>query len=53
MANLNLSQDVANKRKRKYTAVLKVAKSYILLQAVGMRRYSSLINISSFGHHYR
>ena len=39
MANLNLGQDVANKRERKLTTAHIVAKSYPL-------RYVSLININ-------
>ena len=46
MANLNLGQDVANNKERKQTAGHIVAKSYPLWQAVGMRRYGSLININ-------
>ena len=46
MANLNLGQDVANKVERKLTAVLTVAKSYLLKQAEKMRRYGSLVNIN-------
>ena len=46
MANLN---DVANKREKKETADPIVAKSYHLQQAVGMRRYGSLININLSG----
>ena len=46
MANLNLGQDVANKRERKKTAAPKVIKSYPLQLGVKMRRYSSLININ-------
>ena len=46
MANLNLGQDVANKTEgKKWTAALKVAKSYLLWQAERMCRYGSLINI--------
>ena len=45
MANLNLGQDVANKRERKYTA----AKFYPLYQIVGMRRCGSLFNINRSG----
>ena len=40
MANLNLGQDVANKRERKWIAAHIVAKSYSLY------RYFSLININ-------
>ena len=43
MANLNLSQDVANKRERKQIAVHIVAKYDPLQQTAGMRRYSSLL----------
>ena len=50
MANLNLGQDVANKRKRKYTAAHRVATSCLLNQAAGMSRYGSLININPSGH---
>ena len=46
MANLNLGQDVANKRERKWTAVHIVAKSYPLYLAVRMRCYVSLLNIN-------
>ena len=49
MANLNLGQDVANKRETKKTAAQYVAKSFPLYLAVGMRRYGSLININSSG----
>ena len=42
MANFNLGQDVANKRE-------KLDKSFPLKQAVGMRRYGSLININPSG----
>ena len=41
MANLNLGQNVANKRERKI-----VAKSFSVEQAAGMRRYGSLISIN-------
>ena len=37
---------MANKRDRKYTSAHKMAKSYLLKQATGMRRYGSLININ-------
>ena len=46
MANLNLGQDVANKRERKHTAAHKVAKFYPLKLAERMRRYGSLITIN-------
>ena len=46
MAILNLGQNVANERERKYVAAYIVAKSYSLWQAFGMRRYGSLINIT-------
>ena len=49
MASLNLGQDVANKRERKYIAVHIVAKSYPLYIAVRMRRYGSLIKINPSG----
>ena len=49
MASLNLGQDVANKRERKWSAAHIVAKSYPLLLAVGMRRYGSLINMNPSG----
>ena len=49
MANRNLGQDVANKKERKSTIADKVAKSYSQLQAVGMRRYGSLIIINPSG----
>ena len=49
MANLNLCQDVANKRERKQRIAHIVAKSYPLWQAVRMRRYDSLININPSG----
>ena len=45
MANLNLGQDVANKRERKLTAANIMAKSYLLYLAVKMCRCGSLINI--------
>ena len=44
MAKVNLGQDVANRRERKWTATHIVAKSDPLEQAAGMRRYGSLIN---------
>ena len=50
MANLNLGQDVANKRERKYTAAHIVAKYENLYQAAGMRRYGSLSNINPSAH---
>ena len=46
MVNLKLGPDVANKRERKKITAHIVAKSYHLEQAVGMRRYGSLININ-------
>ena len=46
MASLNSGQDVANKRERKLTSAHIVAKSYLLWQAVRLRRYGSLININ-------
>ena len=46
MANLNLGQDVTNKRERKETVAYEVAKFYPLWQTVGIRRYGSLININ-------
>ena len=49
MADLNLGQDVANKRERKQAATHVVAISYPLQQAVGMHRYGSLININPSG----
>ena len=49
MANLNLGQDVANKREIKYTAAHIVAKSYPLYLAEEMRRYGSLIYINPSG----
>ena len=45
MANLNLGQDVSNKRERKSTAAHIMAKSYPLYLAVKMCRYGSLIDI--------
>ena len=47
MSNLNLGQDVANKRVAKQTVGYIVAKYDPLSQDVGMRRYGSLININS------
>ena len=44
MANPNLGHDVANKKERKETAALIVAKSYPLYVAVKICRYGSLIN---------
>ena len=49
MVNLNLGQDVANKREGKQTAAHIVAKSYPLEQAAGMLRYGSLIKINPSG----
>ena len=49
MANLNLGQDVANKRERKKTAAHMVAKSCPLWQAAWNPRYGSLININPSG----
>ena len=46
LVDLNLGQDVANKTERKMTAARIVAKSYLLQQAVRLRRYGSLININ-------
>ena len=43
MANLNLGQDVANKRERKKTA------AHLVTQAVGMHRYGSPFNINPSG----
>ena len=43
MANLNLGQDVVNKRERKYTA------AHLVDLAVRMSRYGSLININPSG----
>ena len=48
MANLNVGQDVANKREIRDMDFNEVAKSYTLQQATIMRRYSSLININPF-----
>ena len=45
MANLNLGQNMANKRENKLTAAHIVAQPYPLQQAAGMRHYGSLINI--------
>ena len=42
MTNLNLGQDVVNKRRENRHSWT----SYPLIQAVGMRRYGSLININ-------
>ena len=54
MANLNLGQDVANKSERiDQTAAHIVAKSNFLLQAVKMRRCSSLININPPASYYQ
>ena len=53
MANLNLGQDVANKRERKQTAAPLVAKSHTHKQAAGRSRYGSLININPSGLSYR
>ena len=49
MANLNLDRDVANELARKKTIAHKLAISYPLQQAAGMRRYGSLINIKPSG----
>ena len=46
MTNLNLVQDVANKRERKKPAARIVAKSDLLWPAASIRRYGSLININ-------
>ena len=48
MANLNLSQDVANKREKKETVAHIVAKFYPLELAVKLYRYGSLININPY-----
>ena len=45
MANLNLDQDVANKRERKLTTVHIVA-NFFPYQVVRMRGFGSLININ-------
>ena len=45
MANLNLDQDVANKREIKLEATHIVAKFYPVWQVAGMHRYGSLITI--------
>ena len=52
MASLNLGQDMANKKERKYTAAHIVAKFYPLYLAVRMRRYGSLININHSWNYY-
>ena len=52
MENLNLGQNVANKRERKQTTPHKDAKFYPLLLAVRMRRYGSLININPSGQEW-
>ena len=50
MANLNLGQDVANKREKKIgIAGHIVAKSYSLKQAVQWSRHGSFININPSG----
>ena len=46
MVNLDLGQDVATKREKKYITAHKVAKCYLLYLAVRMRRYGSLIKIN-------
>ena len=49
MVYLNLDQIVANKRRNIAIDAHGVAKSNPLQQAVGMRRYGSLININPSG----
>ena len=49
MSNLNVGQDVVNKRERKYTAAHIVTKSHPLKLAVRMRRYGSLFKINPSG----
>ena len=45
MANLDLAQDVANKRERKYAANRNCGQIWSSIASWRMRRYGSLINI--------
>ena len=47
MANLNLDQDVANKRERKIVNCSCIGQ-ILQLRPAGMHRYGSLININPF-----